>query len=289
MSIKNPVFIVGTGRCGSTLFHDVLTEHQRIGWLSSMIDKNPYRPERNRLVNKFASIPAIGPYIRRKYHPSEPYRFWESYCHGFATPYRDLKKEDVLPPVIPKIKSALKRAIPEDRRLVAKITGWPRIGYLKQIFPGAKFIHIVRDGRAVVNSVLAAPYFEGWSGPHNWTRGTMNERQEAIWRESGESFVVLAAIGYENRMRAFSEAKQLLNESDYLEIPYETLCENPVDAYKKTFHFIGEDIDNSDPFFYNVGKKPIRSKNTKWKTDLTDEQRHYLEKLLENINLEYGY
>ncbi len=289
MSLENPVFIVGTGRCGSTLFHDVLTEHPGMGWLSSVIDRKPRKPEKNKWVNYLASIPWIGRYVKRAYRPSEPYRFWETYCHGFATPYRDLTADDVLPAVIPKIRDRLSRAIPENRRLLVKITGWPRIGYLKKIFPDARFIHVVRDGRAVVNSVLAAPYFDGWSGPHNWTRGSMDERQKRIWKESGESFVVLAAIGWENRMRAFSEASKHLSEDDYLEVRYESLCDNPLKEFERTLRFIGEDIQGSQLFFDQVANTLISSKNEKWKQDLTKKQQQDLEKALKEVLAECPY
>lgn len=289
MNLEKPIFIVGTGRCGSTLFHDVLTEHHALGWLSSMIDQKPRKPERNRLINRFASLPGIGSYVRRAYRPSEPYRFWELYCHGFATPYRDLTEEDVLPSVIPKIRDRLSRAIPSDRRLLAKITGWPRIGYLKEVFPDAQFIHVVRDGRAVVSSVLAAPYFDGWAGPHNWTRGGIDKKQETIWKESGESYVVLAAIGHVNRMRAFSEAKEHLSEKNYLEILYEDLCENPVKTYEDTLRFLGLDLEDSKPFLSKVSGKPIGSKNSKWRKNITEKQQYFLEKTLEMMPSAYRY
>jgi len=44
----------------------------------------------------------------------------------------------------------------------------PRIGFLQAIFPDAKFIHIVRDGCAVANSRMNAPFWKGWQGLNTW-------------------------------------------------------------------------------------------------------------------------
>ena len=52
-------------------------------------------------------------------------------------------------------------------RLLLKISGWPKIGILFEIFEGAKFVHVARDGRAVVNSPLDTYFWNGWIGPEN--------------------------------------------------------------------------------------------------------------------------
>ncbi|QIT56546.1 sulfotransferase [Aquisalimonas sp. 2447] len=214
---QDPIFIVGTGRCGSTMFHDVLSHHGDLGWLSNIVAKKPGRPGINAMLNRTLDVPGAARVLRRVFRPSEPYVFWERYCKGFSRPYRDLFEHDVIPGNIPNIRAAFNSAIPDTKIPVAKITGWPRVRYLKEIFPGAKFVHIVRDGRAVVNSVLQAPYFDGWTGPEQWARGYLDGRQRQAWLDAGESFVVLAAIGWENRIRAFQEIRRLMPDSDYLE------------------------------------------------------------------------
>lgn len=289
MSLKDPVFIVGTGRCGSTLFHDILADHPDFSWLSSILDKYPGKPQRNRMVNSGSQLPGLGSWVKRFYHPAEPYRFWERYCKGFATPYRDLVAGDVIPAVVPRIQKQLEYATCANQRLLVKITGWPRIGYLKEIFPDARFIHVVRDGRAVVNSVLAAPYFEGWSGPHNWTRGAMDERQREVWERSGESFVVLAGIGWQNRMRAFSNAKNDLSSEEYHEIRYEQLCENPSAALADSLEFAGASREKTEAFLKIAVQRSIGSSNNKWKSDLSECQREFLQEILNPTLNEYGY
>jgi hypothetical protein len=43
--ITKPIILVGTGRCGSTVFHRLLATHPRLMWLSGFAYQFPSRPE----------------------------------------------------------------------------------------------------------------------------------------------------------------------------------------------------------------------------------------------------
>ncbi len=42
---NKPIIIVGTGRCGSTIFHRLLAKHPNAMWLSGFCDRFPTRPQ----------------------------------------------------------------------------------------------------------------------------------------------------------------------------------------------------------------------------------------------------
>jgi omega-hydroxy-beta-dihydromenaquinone-9 sulfotransferase len=289
MHAPRPIFVVGTGRCGSTMFHDVLCSHPSLGWLSQLVHKYPRRPELNaKLVGIAQRRPFVAP-LRRVLYPAEPYRFWETYCPGFSTPYRDLLDTDLTPLSAKKLNAAVDRSTAPGKRFLAKITGWPRIGLIRAAFPDAQFIHVIRDGRAVVNSVVAAPYFDGWSGPSNWTRGTLNKVQEDKWADSGHSFIVLAAIGWENRIRAFQSARQSLLDRQYLEIHYENFCDDPHAVLANVIEFLNLPPGVTSEFFTRIRSKAFSSQNDKWRQDLTAQQQHDLHQYLAPLLSELGY
>src|SRR5262245_59764101 len=166
VNIEKPIFIVGIGRSGTTVFHEMLAQHPHAAWLSRLCDDYPSKPLRNRRLMQAVDYPLIGRYLRQRFKPLECYSFWERHCIGFSKPCRELVAADVAEFAMKRIRNALRRMqTSKRRRLDAKITGWPRLGYLQQIFGDAKFIHLVRDGRAVVNSRLQESWWPGWEGP----------------------------------------------------------------------------------------------------------------------------
>ena len=289
MSDNGPIFIVGTGRCGSTMFHDVLSLHPALGWLSQYVHKYPRRPALNARLVGLARRALVGKIMNKHLYPAEPYRFWEAYCPGFSTPFRDLLASDLTPKSARAMRRAVELANPKGRRFLAKITGWPRIGLLGEAFPDARFVHVIRDGRAVVNSSIAAPYFEGWSGPSNWTRGELSEEQSARWEASGWSFVVLAAIGWENRMRAFRTAGDRIGPDRYTEIHYEAFCDRPEAVLGQVMAFTGLPEADTPAFFEAVSRMSFRSQNDKWRHDLTPAQQQHLDDYLSPLLTELGY
>jgi hypothetical protein len=182
MKIRNPLFITGTGRCGSSIFQRILSCHPRTAWLSRLCDRYPGKPELNRLALQLIDIPLLGRHLRKIIYAGEWYTFWDYHCSGFKEPWRDLFKEDVSSRTKKTVRNVMSRTLTSQRhRLLAKVTGWPRMGFLKEIFPDAKFIHVYRDGRAVANSFLTVNWWSGWRGPSNWRWGELTPEQKERW------------------------------------------------------------------------------------------------------------
>jgi hypothetical protein len=288
MEVKNPLFIFGTGRCGSTIFHKVLTHHPHVAWLSSWCLRYPGRPERNRLAMRIIDMPLPARYVRKVIYPGEFYPFWEYYCKGFSEPCRDLYKEDVTDRTKAAVRKVMGKVLtPKRNRLLIKITGWPRIGFLKEIFPDAKFVHIYRDGRAVASSLLRVPWWSGWGGPANWRWGELTPEQRAKWNKYDKSFVVLAAIEWEILMAAYEKAKQTIPPEDLMDIRYEDLCQNPIEMFQMAVEFGA--LEWSPKFEATVKSFSLRNANDKWQRDLNDVQQRILGECLSDTLEEYGY
>ena len=168
MKIDCPIIVFGTGRCGTTIFHRLLTTHPNLAWLSKWMDNYPGKPERNRLIMQALDKPLLSKLISNRVSPGECYNFWEHHIKGFRRLCRDLTEDDVMKHHHT-IVNVFSRTLTKKRnRLLLKITGWPRVKFLKGIFPDAKFIHVYRDGRAVTASNLRVGFWNGWEGPGKW-------------------------------------------------------------------------------------------------------------------------
>ena len=287
MELDSPIFIVGIGRCGSTIFHRILCEHPRISWLTGFADWNLSRPGRNRSIMEMADWPLVGSFVRRVY-PSECYRFWEHHCPGFRRPFRDLNEGDLSERSRIRVIDALGAVASKRRpRLAMKITGWPRLGLLSSIFPNAKFIHLGRDGRSVANSFMNVPWWWGWLEPENWRWGELPENYREEWESHNRSFVALAGIQWKIFMDAFEACSEKLPEGSLLNLSYEDLCTDPAGVSAKTLEFCG--LHESSAFSRSLEGFSLVDTGSKWTRHLSESQQETLNDVLAGHLEKYGY
>lgn len=232
------------------------------------------------------------PVLRRlfgeKIRPGECYAFWDAYAYGFSEPCRDLVRADVTPRVKKQVHAALEPMLTARRdRLLVKITGWPRITFLNEIFEDAKFIHIVRDGRAVASSLLHVNFWRGWYGPYGWRAGQLTPDDQATWEAYDRSFTALAGLEWRIQMRAIQAARQALDPKLFFEVKYEAFCEQPLETYRRVLEFA--EVRPSAEFERQVEAASIRSTSNRWRDDLTPGQQAVLNEVLHDDLIRYGY
>lgn len=288
MEIEKPIFIIGPGRSGSTIFHEIFAEHPNVAWLSNILKKYPQKIISNKRIMHLIDIPIMKNIIKWKISPFECYNFWDIYYKGFSTPCRDLIREDVTIKSKKNITNALSNILTSKRnRLLIKITGWSRIGFLHEIFPDAKFIHIVRNCGAFVNSMMNVNWWLGWRGPNNWRWGELSSKQKKKWLEYNQSFTSLAAIEWNILMQAVDDASSKLSPDNFLEIRYEDLCQNPVKTYKKTIEFT--ELQWSDYYEKKIKSFKLKNTNYKWQNELTDNQKKEIKEVSKYYLEKYNY
>jgi hypothetical protein len=288
MALDRPIFIVGSGRCGSTLYHNLFVHHSRVAFLTGLCLKYPHRPQLNRWAMHLLDVPLLSRFARRHFRPAEHWPFWEAHCRGFSVPCRDLLASDVRPPVKARLARVLGQMVtPRRRRLVVKLSGWPRIGFLSEIFPDALFIHLVRDGRAVANSLLSTDFWLGYQGPNQWQWGDLTVEQQRLWEASGRSFVTLAGIQWARVMDAFEKAREVVPASQYMEISYDDLVANPKSTFARALSFCR--LDYSRDLEAAIDAEGVDDRNYKWKEHLTREQQHQLEVMLGDHLKRWGF
>lgn len=257
MSDTTYLFIIGTGRCGSTLVQELIARHPSVGFVSNVDTTlaafNP-KGKANHLL--YGSIPsALGrrdrAYLKQlryslgeriHFGPSEAYRIISRQISPtISEPFRDLTADDVTPWLADRFRSFFtERADAQDVPVfMHKFTGWPRARFIDEVMPNARFLHVVRDGRAVASSIVQRPWWKGYLGVPGWGFGELSDELHEIWERHGRSFVVLAGLEWRILMDAFDEAAGQIGPERWLELRYEDIVAEPREHWERILELAG--------------------------------------------------
>jgi len=166
------IFVLGTGRCGSTLVEEILCRHPSVGFVSNLEDRYPLPRQRHAGMGACTADcrpgqPRRGASVTP---PRRPIGLWiassrQCSAHRLAT----CSPRTSPPGWIGASASSSSRGVraagghlhPQADRLAADRLSRPDL-------PEARFIHVIRDGRAVANSWLQMPWWLGYGGPERW-------------------------------------------------------------------------------------------------------------------------
>lgn len=286
--VIKPIIIVGTGRCGSTLFHTLLARHEQVMWLNGFAKVFPGRPAINRWAVAAMGNPLLRRLLSGAIYPMESYPFWDRHAYGFAEVRRDLVRSDVSARVKRQLHQGFGALLTRRRhRLLLKITGWSRLGYLDEVFEDARFIHIMRDGRSVASSMLHIEFWDGWYGPQRWRAGPLSAEDQALWERYDRSFAALAGIEWRIQMRAMDAARRELDPARFMEVRYEGFCREPMETFRRVLEFA--ELPPSPTLERAVREARIRSTEDRWREDLAPGQQAILDEILRDDLRRHGY
>jgi hypothetical protein len=284
---ESPIFLIGSGRCGSTMLHSTLGAHPNTAWPSNFLERFPHRMRIHRMAIRSRDLPVVGRAFAAKVVPAEAYDYWDLLFPGFRRPVRDLLADDVTPEIRRLVVDGLARLqIGNRQRIVVKITGWPRVAFLREIFPNAKFVHLVRDGRAVANSLLNVGFWRGWLGPMGWRWGDLPREYHDEWLEANRSFVVLAGIQWKLLLDALDVQRECVGNA-LIDVRYEDLCARTMGTIEEVCEHCSLNLHRE--LVAAVHGVAIRDANQKWRRDLDKEQQRMLSASLARHLERFGY
>jgi hypothetical protein len=282
---KPPLFIVGCGRSGTTIVYKLLCEHPDLAWFSNYAERWPALPQLEALTR----LRDIGT-IRRS-----PSRFVPQPVEGYALWDRSdppdvrrrnarLSGADVDAEHAQRVGDLVAAHVRyhKGHRFINKNTrNSRRVLYLDAIFPEAVFLHVVRDPRAVVASLLAVHW---WPDLPLWWSDDQTPRALAAAGSKPEA--VAAEHWVKSVERLLADARHL-PPSRYLEIRYEAFTESPETVLSSVCTFAG--LSSSARITEALRRRTVSSQNVKYKSQFGDEALRTVELIVAPLAARLGY
>jgi len=299
--IEKPIFLLGMPRSGTTLLFHVLAARPDLAWFSQHLERAPRFPAVS-VVSRLADLTpaarrAIGrsdqhrPWLEKlRVGPSEAYTVWERCC-GRRFRYDFLLGTSATADERRRARSTVGRVLRYQGkpRFAAKITGPARVEYLTSIFPDARFVHVIRDGRAVAQSLMRVHFWRDSWRMHEpaWTGG-LSDADLAEWERFERSPLALAAIQWRVVVRSAREEAAGLAPDRYAEIRYEDFVASPhrlLDELAATCD-LGPSPKSSA---FLDSRIALRDMNFQWRERFSDHEIAALDAIMGETLAEHGY
>lgn len=262
-----PFFVVGSARSGTTLLRMILNAHQDIA----------VPPESRFIVELWEGrreVDADGLLERLAVH--KRFTEWKLPIEAVRA---ELGRSGTVP--YPEVMGAAFAAYARSRSKARWGDKTPRyvtnIDLLVSLWPDARIVHLVRDGRDV-----ALSYADVSFGPKN---------------------VVEAAELWAERVRAGMRSGRSLDEASYLEMRYEDLVDDPVPRLETLCDFLGLPfeqgmldytkrsydlvLDRAKQYNPHLMESPRRTRS--WQQSMTDDQVELFEAVAGDVLSEFDY
>lgn len=274
--VDRPIIIIGAGRSGTNMLRDILvTRSEFVTWPCDEIN-----------------------YI------------WRHGNRGHATDQftRDMADEKTKRFIRRQFESFRRRS-PHAQLIEKTCANSLRCEFVHEVFPQAKFIHLIRDGRDVAasatlrwNAKLDVPYlvkkakyvpwsdlpyygskymmarmyrlFSGKKRLSTW--GPRFKGMESVFRE--HQLPVGCAIQWRECVEAAMKQLSEIDQGQVLTLKYESLASDAAMELKKTFQFLGVDVEDDE--LSQLAKHISSSSVGKWRSQFNDLE---IEKIETNV------
>lgn len=283
--IDRPIFIVGSGRSGTTILYHMLCGHPALSWFSNFNERWPRASFLNTLAALYR-LPALRAGRGKALPmPSEAYAAWD-HAHPVVDSPCDppLTEAHATAEIIARVRAAVAttQRFHGKTRFVNKNTRHTRrMRYLHRIFPDALFIHVLRDPRAATASLLKVDW---WPQLRVWSE---NRVTPVEWVREGRDPAVLAARLWVAEVECVLAAKQVLPAAQYHEVRYEEFMQNPEGVLRETLRFC--DLSWDERFARFLQSFALESRNFKFKKQFQPQQLAQIEALTESLAQQLGY
>jgi omega-hydroxy-beta-dihydromenaquinone-9 sulfotransferase len=280
-STPPPVFLLGPARSGTSLIYKTLCMHPESAWISNWLARVPTASSAA-VLNR---LTVQAPNTRR--------RVWfgadgsNAYVYGARRAVRDRlfpmphEGEPVYAAAgIPQFgrlegiaaeaaAARLREAVDAVRRASAapvfvnkRIANNRRVALLLRAFPEARFISLVRDGRAVAMSLSRVDW---WPDSLVWWYGDTPTR----WAAEGKDPWEMCARNWVEELHAIEDGLASVPAHQVMSLSYESFLDSPVPALQRLADFAG--LAPSRSWDRSVRSLSFPDRNEAWRTRLDDD------------------
>jgi hypothetical protein len=271
-----PIFIVGTGRSGTTILYSCLAMHPELGWISSWVGLAPQLPMA--VFNRFWALPGTDRFRETRFfpRPAEPFRVFPRALSTYRKEAPDqadiAEARQNLAPLIRRIRQLQGRP-----RFLTKMAGRPvKSELFARVFPDAFFIHITRDLKPTVASLLQVEFYDAASPLDPWPWGVIPQPYRDFYERHGRTPVVAAAIKVRlNRIEQEHQLKKIPTDR-WAEVGYANFVSDPITHIRALCERAGLQVD--ERFLRRVQSRKIYGgADKKWMKFFRPEQIESLE------------
>jgi hypothetical protein len=272
-SSAGPAFLVGAARSGTSLLYRLLCLHPDAAYISNWVARYP----RHRWLAALNRLPRALPSIQRRAWFGEDSN---AYVYGrrrplvsraFPAPHEGeaVYAGSGFDPLAgstgarPDQARSLRAATADIQRfgggrvfLSKRIANNRRIPALVQTFPAARFVEIVRDGRAVAYSLSRVDWWE--TSPVSWFGGTPAE-----WRARGGDPWELCARNWVEELRQVRDGLLSVPDDQVLRLRYEDFVADPPAHLDEIARFTG--LGPSESWSRAVKTLEYPNRNEAWR------------------------
>jgi hypothetical protein len=174
----------------------------------------------------------------------------------------------------------IRLAFPAGIMLSKRTANNRRIQVLEAVFPRARYVHLIRDGRDVANSLSRV---EWWDNHVIWWDG----RTAGQMQKDGENRLEICARNWVHEVRELGEGLSAVDPARILDVHYEGMLQDPVGQLAAILDFLG--LDMTAEYRHAIEMLGIARRTGGWKTLFSPEQQELLLHLQRSELERYGY
>ncbi len=161
--------------------------------------------------------------------------------------------------------------------------------FLRSAFPDARFVQVIRDGRAVVHSLLRVGFWKrsgGYESPF-WD-GDLPPAALEAWERSDRDAGVLAAVQWSHVAVSTRAEGAALEPGSYTEVRYEDFVANPAAVISELYAFCDLPPSTAASAFLSRGPE-LANMNHKYLQDFDADYVEALTRVMEPALTDLGY